>query len=47
MNFRDPSEIDTEINNGTELEEQDEVTFKISKFPEDICPVVPVEVVLK
>ena len=47
MNFRDPSKTDIEINNKTELEEQDEVAFKFRKVPQDVCPVVTVGAVLK
>ena len=47
MNFRDPSKTDIEINNKTELEEQDEVPFKFKKVSEDVCPVVALGVVLK
>ena len=47
MNFRDPSETDIEINNKTELEEQDEVAFKFRKVSEDVCPVVTVGTALK
>ena len=47
MNFRDPSKTDIEINNKTELKEQDEVPFKFKKVSEDVCPVVTVGAVLK
>ena len=47
MNFRDLSKTDIEINNKTELEEQDEVPFKLSNFSEDICPVANVGTVFK
>ena len=33
MNFRDPPKTDFEINNKTELEEQDKVAFKFRKVP--------------
>ena len=36
MNFCGPSKTDTEINNKTELEEQDEVAFKFRKVSEDV-----------
>ena len=47
MNFHDPSKTDTEINNKTELEEQDEVPFKFGKNSDDVCPVVTVGAILK
>ena len=46
-NFRDTSKTDIEINNNTELEEQDEVPFKFRKVSEDACPVVTVGAVLE
>ena len=47
MNFRDPSKTDIEINNKTELEEQDKVPFKLTNFSKDICPVANVGTVFK
>ena len=47
MNFRDPSKTDIEINNKTELEEQDEVPFKFRKVSEGIYSVVTVGAILK
>ena len=47
MNFCGPSKTDTEINNKTELEEQDEVAFKFRKVSEDVWPLATLGAVLK
>ena len=47
MNIHDPSKTDIELNNKTELEEQDEVHFKFRKVSDDVCPVVTVGAILK
>ena len=47
MSFHDPSKTDIEINNKTELEEQDEVPFKFRKVSDDFCAVITVGAILK
>ena len=47
INFHDSTKTDIEINDTTELEEQDELPFKCKKVSEDICPVETVATIIK